>query len=86
MVIATITGPVPQDFVHTVQAMVDFIYKAQAPLFTDSSITSLVELLAEFHHYKQAVIDGSFRHGVLGPINHFEIPKLKLLHNFPSSI
>ena len=66
--------------------MVDFIYKAQAPSFTDSSITSLVKSLAEFHHYKQVVSDSGFRHGTSGPIGHFEIPKLELLHSFALSI
>lgn len=85
-IIASIAGPVALDFLHAIQAMVNFIYKAQAPSFTDSSITSLVNLLTEFHCYKQAVIDAGVCRGVSGPINHFEIPKLELLHNFACSI
>ena len=70
-IIASIAGPVALDFLHAIQAMVNFIYKAQAPSFTDSSITSLVNLLTEFHCYKQAVIDAGVCRGVSGPINHF---------------
>ena len=81
-IVASIAGPVALDFLHAVRAMVDFIYKAQAPSFTDSSIISLVNSLMEFHCYKQAVIDTGVRRGASGPINHFEIPKLELLHNF----
>ena len=57
MVVATITGPVPLNVVHAVQAAIDFVYKAQAPTFTDSSISSMIDSLAEFHAYKQSVTD-----------------------------
>ncbi|KAF8126369.1 hypothetical protein EV363DRAFT_1453089 [Boletus edulis] len=85
-IVATIAGPVPSDFVCAVRAAVDFIYKAQAPSFTDSSIASMVESLAEFHSFKQSVIDAELRRGQSGPIDHFEIPKLELFHSFAPAI
>jgi hypothetical protein len=85
-IIASTTGPVASDFVHTLQAAINFIYKAQAPTFTDSSIGSLVDLLAEFHTYKQAVINAGLRYGTSGPIDHFEIPKLEPFHSFSRAI
>ena len=85
-IVATITGPVPPNVVCAVRAAIDFIYKAQAPTFTDSSISSMVDSLAEFHAYKQSVIDTGLRRGTSGPIDHFKIPKLELLHSFAPAI
>ncbi|KIK94618.1 hypothetical protein PAXRUDRAFT_142494, partial [Paxillus rubicundulus Ve08.2h10] len=85
-IIASIARPVQPDFVHAVQATIDFIYKAQAPMFTNSSITSLVNSLAEFHMHKQAIVNAGLCHGTSGPIDHFEILKLELFHNFTPTI
>ena len=85
-IVATITGPVPLNVVRAVRAAIDFIYKAQAPTFTDSSISSMVNSLVEFHAYKQSVIDTGLRRGTSGPIDHFEISKLELLHSFTPAI
>ncbi|KIJ19284.1 hypothetical protein PAXINDRAFT_36856, partial [Paxillus involutus ATCC 200175] len=85
-IVASITGPVSSDFVHTIRALIDFIYKAQAPTFTDASITSMVESLEEFHLYKDSIISVGLCRGASGPINHFEIPKLELFHSFASAI
>ena len=62
--------------------MINFIYKAQALTFTDSSITSMLDSLAEFHRFKHSVIDAGLRRGASGPINRFDIPKLELFHSF----
>ena len=85
-IVATISGPVPPNVVRTVRAAIDFIYKAQAPTFTDSSISSMVDSLVEFHVYKQSIIDAGLRRSMSGPIDHFEIPKLKLLHSFAPAV
>ncbi|KIK97443.1 hypothetical protein PAXRUDRAFT_136264, partial [Paxillus rubicundulus Ve08.2h10] len=85
-IVASIAGPVSSDFVHAIRALINFIYKAQAPTFTDVSITSMVESLAEFHLHKDSIISAGLRRGASGPINHFEIPKLELFHSFASAI
>ena len=85
-IVASIVGPVAPNFVRAVRAAIDFIYKAQAPTFTESSINSMVQSLAEFHQFKQAVIDAGLRRGASGPLDHFEIPKLELFHSFAPAV
>ena len=48
-------------------------------MFTDSSISFMVDSLVEFHVYKQSVTNAGLHRGTSGPIDHFKIPKLKLL-------
>ncbi|KAI6169808.1 hypothetical protein EDD17DRAFT_1502728 [Pisolithus thermaeus] len=51
-IVAAIAGGADADFVCAVRAIVDFIYRAQAPTFTTSSIQEMEACLAEFHQYK----------------------------------
>ncbi|KAG2043193.1 hypothetical protein BDR03DRAFT_852521, partial [Suillus americanus] len=81
-IVATIVGIVEADFIHAVRALVDFIYQAQSPTFTPSSITAMMSSLAEFHCFKGAIVNTEASRGTSGPINHFEIPKLELLALF----
>ncbi|KAG1888464.1 uncharacterized protein F5891DRAFT_1131991 [Suillus fuscotomentosus] len=74
-IVSTITGVVDPDFVCAVRAMVDFIYKAQAPTFTPTSIADMTFSLQEFHKFKHAILRAKARRGTSGPIEHFEIPK-----------
>ena len=53
MTIASLAEP---DFVHAIHGIVDFLYRAQAPTFTPSSICAMEELLQEFHLHKSAVL------------------------------
>ncbi|KAH7913503.1 hypothetical protein BJ138DRAFT_1220593 [Hygrophoropsis aurantiaca] len=85
-IVATIAGPVEPEFVRTVRAMVDFIYKAQAPTFTDTSIADMAHSLEEFHTYKHSILAAEARRGSSGTIDHFKIPKLELLQSFVSSV
>ncbi|KAF9221668.1 hypothetical protein BS17DRAFT_881771 [Gyrodon lividus] len=59
-IVASIAGPVSSDFVHAIRALIDFIYKAQAPTFTDASITSMVESLAV---HKDSIISAGLHRG-----------------------
>ncbi|KAG2056873.1 hypothetical protein BDR06DRAFT_1039624, partial [Suillus hirtellus] len=85
-IIPTITGVIDPDFIHAVHAMVDFIYKAQAPTFTPTSIADMTSSLQEFHEFKHAIVHAKARQGTSGPIEHFEIPKLELLASFARAI
>ncbi|KAG1782276.1 hypothetical protein EV702DRAFT_960317 [Suillus placidus] len=85
-IVATIVGVVEADFIHAVRALIDFIYQAQSPTFTPSSITAMTSLLAEFHRFKGAIVNTEARRGTSGPIEHFEIPKLELLASFAQAI
>ena len=51
----TIASLAELDFVHAIRGIVDFLYRAQAPTFTPSSIRAM-ELLQEFHLHKSAVL------------------------------
>ncbi|KAG1907062.1 uncharacterized protein F5891DRAFT_940310 [Suillus fuscotomentosus] len=85
-IVPTIAGVVDPDFVRAVRAMVDFIYKAQAPTFTPTSIADMTSSLQEFHEFKHTILRAEARRGTSGPIEHFEIPKLELLASFARAI
>ncbi|KAG1802059.1 uncharacterized protein HD556DRAFT_1493884 [Suillus plorans] len=84
--VPTIVGVTSPGFTRAVRALIDFIYKAQAPTFTDSSINSMSDSLREFHTYKHFILEAQARTGTSGPIAHFRIPKLELFNSFARSI
>ncbi|KAG2085470.1 uncharacterized protein F5147DRAFT_748705 [Suillus discolor] len=73
--VPSIAGIVPPQLVHAIRALIDFIYKAQSPVYSDTSVDSMVALLEEFHHHKHAILDA-------GTLDNFIIPKLELLQSF----
>jgi len=85
-VVATIAGCAEPDFVRAIRTIVDFIYQAQAPTFTPSSIHAMEVALSEFHAFKGAILQAGARRGKTNEINHFSIPKLKILQSFSCSI
>jgi hypothetical protein len=85
-IVATIVGVVDAEFVRAVRALIDFIYQAQSPTFTASSITAMIASLQEFHRFKDSILRAEARRGSSGPIAHFEIPKLELLTSFARAI
>ena len=85
-VVATIAGFAEPDFVRAMCAIVDFIYQAQAPTFTPSSIHAMEEALLEFHACKDTILQAGARRGKSKEIDHFHIPKLKVLQSFGCSI
>ncbi|KAG2144762.1 hypothetical protein BD769DRAFT_1316206, partial [Suillus cothurnatus] len=68
-----IAGVVPPQFIHAIHTLIDFVYKAQSPVYTDTSIDSMVASLKEFHDHKQAILDAGARQGMKGMIDHFLI-------------
>ncbi|KAG2124547.1 hypothetical protein BD769DRAFT_1628761 [Suillus cothurnatus] len=85
-IVPIIAGVADPDFVRAVRALVDFIYKAQSPTFTPTSIADMTSSLQEFHEFKHAILRAEARRGTSGPIEHFEIPKLELLTSFARAI
>ncbi|KAG2155027.1 uncharacterized protein EDB93DRAFT_1239317 [Suillus bovinus] len=81
-IVATIAGVADPGFTQAICALINFIYQAQSPTFTPSSITAMTSSLAEFHHLKGAIINAEACRGTTGPIEHFDIPKLELLSSF----
>jgi len=75
-------GTALDEFIHAVHALIEFIYRAQDPVHTDSSITAMEQALAEFHARKQSILNLRVQRGGKGPIGHFKIPKLELMMSF----
>ena len=74
-------GAISDEFIGAIHAMVEFIYRAQDPVHTDSSIASMQRALVEFHIRKPSIIRLGARKGVKGPIDHFRIPKLEAMQS-----
>ncbi|KAH7917526.1 hypothetical protein BV22DRAFT_1026171, partial [Leucogyrophana mollusca] len=85
-IVAVIAGAAPHRFVKAVRAIVDFIYIAQNPVHTPSSIFNLLKALAEFHQEKGAILEAEARRGKRGTMENFWIPKLELLQSFARAI
>ena len=85
-IVATIAGGADPEFVRTIRAFVDFLYRAQSLTFTPSSIQTMEHDLWEFHSYKGAVLRAGARQGKSQEMNHFRIPKLELIQSFGRNI
>ena len=70
-IVTTIAGAADPDFVCTIRAFVDFLYRAQSLSFTASSIQTMEQSLLEFHSYKDAVLRAGARRGKSQEIAHF---------------
>ncbi|KAG1820848.1 uncharacterized protein BJ212DRAFT_1445412 [Suillus subaureus] len=60
-IVPTMWGAAPPNFIHAVHTMIDFIYLAQNPVHTLTSICNMTYALNEFHHYKHAIITAEAR-------------------------
>ncbi|EGO27165.1 hypothetical protein SERLADRAFT_406355 [Serpula lacrymans var. lacrymans S7.9] len=85
-IVPSIAGAAPPKAVRAIRAIVDFIYIAQNPIYTPTSITQMEAALAEFHRHKQAILDAEARQGKKGAMDHFWIPKLELLQSFARAV
>ncbi|KAG0693496.1 hypothetical protein DFH29DRAFT_816265, partial [Suillus ampliporus] len=85
-IVPTLWGVASPDFIRAVRAMIDFIYLAQNPLHTESSIASMTQALQDFHNHKQAILDAEARRGKSGAKDDFFIPKLELMQSFTRAI
>lgn len=78
--VAAINGGVDSSVMRAIRSLLDFIFQSQSLLFNEEALHALSEALCEFHAYKNAIIEAGGRRGKNGPINHFCIPKLEMLH------
>ncbi|EGN94075.1 hypothetical protein SERLA73DRAFT_163140 [Serpula lacrymans var. lacrymans S7.3] len=81
-IVPTIAGAVAPNFVFAIRSMIDFIYAAQHPVQTPSSIKKMVQSLEQFHRHKGAILEAEARRGKNGTIDNFRIPKLELMQHF----
>jgi hypothetical protein len=85
VIIAVVAGAVPPQVLCAIRALIEFIFQAQNLLIYDEHLHALNEALREFHFYKNAIIRYGGRRGKNGPILHFNIPKLELMHGVVGS-
>ncbi|EGN91474.1 hypothetical protein SERLA73DRAFT_29507, partial [Serpula lacrymans var. lacrymans S7.3] len=85
-ILGVIAGCAPPTFIRAICAIIDFIYQAQSPVHTTSSVATMVDMLKEFHEEKDVILMKGARKGKKGPLKHFWIPKLELMQNFACSI
>ncbi|KAG2144392.1 uncharacterized protein EDB93DRAFT_1241273 [Suillus bovinus] len=85
-IVPTLWGMASPGFIRAVRAMIDFIYLAQNPLHTESSIASMTQALWDFHNNKQAILDAEAQQGKGGAKDDFFIPKLELMQSFTRAI
>lgn len=81
-IVPTMWGAAPPDFIRAVCTMIDFIYLAQNPVHTLTSIRNMTYALNEFHCYKHAIIAAEAQQGKSGVKDDFFIPKLELMQSF----
>ena len=85
--VAMISGCVPPRFLRAIRTLIDFIYQAQSPMHTESSIQEMESSLCEFHDHKDAIIVvGARRTKAAGAKSNFNILKLELFHSFSMAI
>ncbi|KAI6009068.1 hypothetical protein BKA83DRAFT_4505299 [Pisolithus microcarpus] len=86
--VVVIAGSAHANVVAAVCALMEFRYLAQAPAITEEGCEKIAAALAEFHHYKHAIIDRGLRRGDQSGLvlEHWEIPKLELLQSVVPSI
>jgi hypothetical protein len=85
-IVAVIAGAAPPQFIRAIRAIVDFIYLAQSPRHTTTSLWAMAQALQEFHDEKSIILEVGARRGKKGAMDHFNIPKLELLQNFERAI
>ena len=85
--VGVIAGKAPPPFVIAIRALMDFRYLAQARQLDDTIISQIASSLQLFHNYKQSILDHRGRVGKGNkPMDHFQIPKLELMHGVVPSI
>ncbi|KAF8121509.1 hypothetical protein EV363DRAFT_1457483 [Boletus edulis] len=76
------------NIVAAIRALMDFRYLVQAPVISSVTHNRIAVALVEFHQHKQAILNHGLRHGpqINAPLEHFNIPKLEMMHNVVPSI
>ena len=86
-ILGIIAGAVPDEFTICMRALLDLHYLAQMPHVPIDALEEIEAALKIFHDYKKIILDSGYRVGKKNsPINHFEIPKLELLHSVVAAI
>ena len=79
-ILCVVAGAAPPRFLAAIRALLDFRYLAQMPVFDEEALAKLDTSLSLFHTHKHAILSAGARS------EHFQIPKLELMHHVVPSI
>lgn len=86
-IVCVIAGKAPPPVVIAIRALMDFRYLAQSRTLDDNQLSQITASLQLFHNYKQSILDAGARVGKGNkPMDHFQIPKLELMHSVAPSV
>ena len=86
-IVAVIAGAVSESFVIAIRSLITFRYLSQAPEVSETLLKEMRSALETFHKHKHAIIEARARRGEKGvAIEHWNIPKLELMHSVVPSI
>ncbi|KAG1818770.1 hypothetical protein EV424DRAFT_1347576 [Suillus variegatus] len=85
-IVASIAGAIPPRFIRAICALMEFFYLTQNLVHSPQSLQSMVQVLSDFHSFKDAIVQAEARKGKKGIKEDFFIPKLKLLQSFNGTI
>ncbi|KAF8590955.1 hypothetical protein K439DRAFT_1644482 [Ramaria rubella] len=77
--VGLISGSIPSATLHAACGILDFIYLAQYPAHSTTTLTRLQDSLDQFHTHKDIFIKQNIR-------PHFQIPKIHALEHYITSI
>jgi hypothetical protein len=67
--------------VTAIRSLTDFIYLGQYSSHDDDTLVYMEEALSRFHQNKRAILLAGLRCGSGGELDHFNIPKLEMMHH-----
>jgi hypothetical protein len=67
--------------ITAIRSLTDFIYLGQYSSHDDDTLMYMDEALSRFHQNKRAILLAGLRCGSTGELNHFNIPKLEMMHH-----
>ncbi|KAF8511390.1 hypothetical protein JB92DRAFT_3083494 [Gautieria morchelliformis] len=77
--VGLMAGALPPHALKAARAVLDFVYLAQYPSHTTTTLNCLQDALDRFHRYKGVFVDSKIR-------EHFQIPKLHMIEHYTVSI
>jgi hypothetical protein len=69
------------EVITAIRSLTDFIYLGQYSSHDEDTLRYMEDALSNFHHHKEAILSAGLRCGENGELNHFNIPKLEMMHH-----
>jgi hypothetical protein len=67
--------------ITAIRSLTDFIYLGQYSSHDEDTLRYMEDGLSNFHYHKEAILSAGLRCGQTGELNHFNIPKLEMMHH-----